>query len=156
MEEHAAYLALLRQLSQELEQLSTLAREKTAAVRQDDLKELDRVLKQEQALSLSIRSLEQRRQKAVEALQLSNVSLSCLAGQYPGELRLEAKATVEELQRQYEVYRSVSQVARNTLECNLHEIEKALDTWGAEPAAGPGYGSGSVEPPSQLKTDIRA
>jgi hypothetical protein len=152
MDAYAVYLDLLRQLTCALEQLSGLAREKMDAVRKDDLKALDLVLKQEQAISLSMRSLERKRQKTLDQLQLGDVPLSHLADHYPEETRLEAKTTVDDLQRQYKTYQSVSQAARNVLECNLHEIEKTL---GNEAPNHLDY-DGSVELPSQLKTDIRA
>ena len=66
METHyPGYLALLEELRGSLDQLTGLAKEKIAAVLKDDLLALDEVLKQEQALSLSLRGLEQRRLKLV-------------------------------------------------------------------------------------------
>jgi hypothetical protein len=153
MDAYANYLDLLRQLTAALRQLTDLSRQKMDAVHKDDLKALDLVLKQEQAISLSMRSLERKRQKALDQLQLGNVSLSRLAGLYPQDRRLEAKTTVEDLQREYKIYKSVSAAARNMLEGNLHEIENTLGKLGAENVGVPGY---TVEPPSQLKTDIRA
>jgi hypothetical protein len=153
MDAYANYLDLLRQLTAALRQLTDLSREKMDAVRKDDLKALDLVLKQEQAISLSMRSLERKRQKALDQLQLGNIPLSRLAARYPQETRLEAKTTVEDLQREYKIYKNVSAAARDVLEGNLHEIENTLGKLGAENVGVPGY---AVEPPSQLKTDIRA
>jgi vacuolar-type H+-ATPase subunit I/STV1 len=151
MELYAAYLSLLRQLTGDLDQLTTLSREKIAAVRQDDLNKLDHVLKQEQAMSLSIRSLEQKRKQMLSQLNWEQVPLSQLANQYPDQMRLEAKRTIEELRRQYQTYHGVSETARNTLECNLHEIELILKDMGAE-----GWESAtSVRIPAQMQTDIR-
>jgi hypothetical protein len=152
MDAYAAYLDLLRQLTYALEQLSGLARKKIDATRKDDLKALDLVLKQEQAISLSMRGLERKRQKTLDQLQVGDVPLSRLADQYPQEMRMEAKTTVEDLRRQYQIYRSSSQAARDILECNLHEIQKALGNTDTNQL---GY-DGAVELPSQLKTDIRA
>jgi conjugal transfer/entry exclusion protein len=151
MELCAAYLNLLRQLTGDLDQLTTLSREKIAAVRQDDLNKLDHVLKQEQAMSLSIRSLEQKRKNMLDQLEWDQVPLSELANQYPDQMKLEAKQTIEELRRQYQTYHGVSETARNTLECNLHEIELILKDMGAEgwePVTSPRL-------PSQMQTDIR-
>jgi vacuolar-type H+-ATPase subunit I/STV1 len=152
---YTAYLELLRQLTGDLERLSALSRAKTDAVRKDDLNALDQVLKQEQALTLTVRGLEQKLQKALSQLKLTRVPLTDLPAQFPQELRLEAKTTVEALRQQYQIYRGASEAARHTLECNLHEIEKALNDWGAQGQSGPGYEKSGAEPPSQLKTDIR-
>ena len=79
-----------------------------------------------------------------------------MAAHYPDDLRLQAKHTVEALQTQFKVYQVSSEVARNTLECNLHEIEKFLATQEALPSSGPGYTPPTVEPPRSMKSDFRA
>jgi hypothetical protein len=156
MEAYRAYLELLGQLKSELSALTGLAQEKTRAVAKDDLMGLDKVLRQEQARALSLRSLEKKRQKALEELELTNVPLTKLSEHYPEELRLEAKDAAEGLRTQYRVYQSASTAARNTLECSLHEIEKTLQGWGAENAEGAGYQGADIEPPTKMRTDIRA
>jgi conjugal transfer/entry exclusion protein len=146
MEQYAAYLALLKQLTGTLEELSGLAREKLEAVKNDDLDRLNQTLRREQALSLSVRSLEQKMRTDLEKLGLADVPLRELPERYPESLRAEAKATSEALRRQYQVYKGVAGAARAALECGLHEIEKALgDT---EPM--------EIELPARLRTDIHA
>lgn len=155
---YLSYLDLLDSLGRELEKLTDLAQQKTAAVRKDDLNGLDQILKQEQVISLSLRGVEQRRAKQLGQLGLESVKLSDLPAHYPAELRLKAKEAVETLQRRYRVYQAAAEVARNTLECNLHEIEKflaAAENGGAS-GGGPGYAPGSVELPPSFKTDFRA
>ena len=148
------YLSVLDGLSRHLEQLADLARSKTEAVRKDDLMALDHVLNQEQAMALAMRGLEQKRLKLLEQLGWSDMSLQELPAHYPSELRLRAKETVEALRRDYQLYQGASEVARHTLECNLHEIEKVLADAGQ--LTGPGYSDRPVEPPPAMKTDIRA
>ncbi len=153
---HLSYLRLLRELGESLEQLSTLARQKQGCVHENDLLGLDEVLKQEQAMTLTLRGLEQRRLKLVSQLGLDGVSLTQLPDKYPDELQLEAKQTAEELRGSYSVYRSCADAARSTLELNLHQIEKIIVDSGADPAAGAGYQAPGVEPPRNMKTDFRA
>lgn len=153
---YTEYLGLLEGLSHQLAELCETARQKTTAVRHDDLMALDQVLNREQALTLSLRGLEQKRLKLLADMGLGDVPLRELAAQYPAELRLRARQTVEELQRQYQMYQSAAEVARNTLELNLHEIEKLLADSGAEPPSGAGYSRPDAEPPATMKTDIRA
>ncbi len=156
MQAYTDYLALLETLSEHLEQLTEAALEKAAAVRSDDLMALDRILNREQALALTFRGLEQKRLKLLSDMGLGDVPLHALAEQYPPELRLQTRKTVEALQRQYQVYKSAAEVARNTLEINLHEIEKLLDANGGVQPSGAGYARPDAEPPSNMKTDIRA
>lgn len=154
---YRAYLRLMDDLAGDLEQLSTLAREKTDAVRRSDLLRLDEIMKQEQAMTLTLRGLEQKRLKLAGQLGLDGVRLSALADRFPGEMRPEARQSAEQLHRAYQLYRSCAEVARNTLECNLHEIEKIVAASGIDPAeAGAGYTGPGAEPPKNMKTDFRA
>lgn len=148
-------LDMFDKLADCLGQLAELARQKTEAVRTDDLMALDQALKQEQALTLSIRGLESKNDALLKELGLKQVPLSRLPEHYPPELQLKAKQTVDNLHNQYDLYLSAAEVARNTLECNLHEIEKFLMQQGVDPSAGPGYTSLNLEPPAPMKTDIR-
>ena len=127
-----SYLDLLRDLGASLDQLSQLAQEKMASVRQDDLIALDEVIKQEQAMSLNLRGLEQRRLKLMDQMELRGVPLDNLSGHYP----------------------SYADAARSTLELNLHELDKAIAASGGAPE-GSGMPSG-MEPPKNMKSDFRA
>ena len=109
-------------------------------------------MKREQALSLALRSLDQRRETALAAMGLREVPLSGLTAQAPEDCREETRRTVELLRDQYLQYHGAAEVARNTLECNLHQIEKVLAEMDPEGQAG------AAEPqlPSQMRTDFRA
>jgi len=155
-EKYRSYLALMDALREGLARLTELANQKTAAVRQDNLMALDEVLKQEQAQALAFRGLEQKREKLHEELGMGDRPLSGVPAAFPEKLRLEARQTVEALQSQYKIYNNSARVARNTLEVNLHEIEKILSYMGSAPADGAGYAGREAEPPSAMKTDFRA
>lgn len=154
---HLSYLELLRELNATLDRLSCLAQEKSSAVHQNDLMALDEVLKQEQAMTLNLRGLEQKRLKLLAQLGLEDVPLTELPGKYPPHLTDEARRTVEELRHGYAIYRSHADAARNTLELNLHQIEKVIAASGADPKlVAAGYEAPGVEPPKNMKTDFRA
>lgn len=157
MDEHyLSYLLLLDQLCTHLKQLTELSQQKTTAVKKDDLVTLDLLLKQEQALALSLRGLEQKREKELAQLRLENVPLLELAGHCPSSLYMQAKQTTQALHLQYQIYHSAAEVARNTLECNLHEIEKVLASLDDGTVFAPGYAPVDVELPTPLKTDFLA
>ena len=120
------YFRYMEQLGGTLDQLSALAQEKTAAVRRDDLLAVDGCMKREQALSLSLRALDRKREKLLTDMGLRDLKLSEFAQHCPEELRQEAKTAAEKLRIRYALYRSAADVARTTLECNLHQIEKLL------------------------------
>lgn len=139
-----AYLDHLDQLGKTLEELTQLTREKTRAVVKGDLQAVDAVVRREQALSLSLRGAEQRRERLLADLGLEGTALSGLAGRAPEQLRARAARTAEDLRRRYELYRDAAEVARTTLECNLHILEKHMKE-------GPGAGATGAS-----VTDIRA
>lgn len=143
-EAYREYFGFMEQLGTLLEQMTALAKEKTAAVRRDDLLAVDSCMKREQALSLSMRTMDKKRETLLANMGLQDVSLSGLVQRYPEELRQEAREAVGKLRGQYELYRSAADVARTTLECNLHQIEKMI----ADEADAP-LGSGTI-------ADIRA
>lgn len=154
---HLSYLQLLRELTGSLDQLSVLAQRKINCVHESDLIALDEVLKQEQAMTLNLRGLEQRRLKLVSQLGLEGVRLAALDSKYPDELQIQAKETSEKLRQSYEMYRGCADAARSTLELNLHQIEKIIAQSGIDPEAlGAGYEPAGVEPPRSMKTDFRA
>lgn len=156
-EPYLSYLAVLKELADTLDQLSQLAQQKADAVRQDDLIGLDKVLKQEQAMALNLRGLEQRRLKLAPQLGLAGLRLSDLPQRSPSHLEDETRRTVKTLQHSYTAYRSYADMARNVLELNLHQIEKVIETSGIDPkVAAAGYEAPDLEPPKNMKTDFRA
>lgn len=118
------YLKLLEGLSHTLEQLTQVERDKNAAATQGDLAGVEACMKREQVLSLSLRGCDQKRDKMLAELGLKDVKLNQLEDHSPPELQLETRRTVEELRRQYALFQAAGQVARNTLEVNLREIER--------------------------------
>ncbi len=156
---YQAYLALLRFLGENLDQLSALARKKIAAANGDDLMGLDEVMKQEQAMTLAFRGMEQTREKLLAQLGGGNVPLSRLPERFPPEMQGQAREAVAALQTQYQNYRREAGVARAVLERHLREIDAIITNMGGAPApeGGPGY----VPPPPpdtppSMKTDFRA
>lgn len=120
------YLDHLDKLGGVLDELAGLAKTKAKAANKGDLGKLDEVMRREQALSMSLRSMEQKRQQFVSQLGLAGSVLSALPDKAPEELRPRAKKTSEGLLRRYMLYKDASEVARTTLECNLHMIEKRM------------------------------
>ena len=152
-----SYLGVLKELSGTLDRLTPLAQQKAEAVRGNDLLALDEVLKQEQALSLNLRGLELKRQKLVIQLGLDGVRLARLPEHCPPQLADETRKTADALRESYEIYCSYANMARNTLELNLHQIDKILVDAGVDPKlAAQGYEAPPMEPPKKMKTDFRA
>lgn len=156
MDIYRTYLALLQDITANLDKLSALARQKTVVVTKDDLAGLDAILKQEQAISLALRGLEAKRLQQASQLGLDGVRLSQLSEHFPPEFELDARKIANALLQQYKLYEAAAHVARNTLECNLHEIEKMIEQLGGDSQAEIGYQLPDIQPPSSMKTDFRA
>lgn len=121
-----AYLGILRELTKIIGQLTEQARQKLQEVRADNVKGVDDCIRQEQVLSLSLRGLDQRREKALKALGLEGVPLSGLAEHAPLELRAETVDVVRGLQGSYQAYTTASSAARAALERVLHQVDRML------------------------------
>ena len=143
------YLNLMRSLTHTLEGLTQVEREKNAAASRGDLAGVEACMKREQVLSLSLRGYDQKRDAMLAQLELRGVTLSQLEDHSPPELRLETRRTVEELRRQYTLFQSASQVARDTLEINLRAIERLQ-------AAQAGDAAEAAEQRKNHQTDFRA
>lgn len=117
------YLKLMRGLTRTLEELAQVERDKNAAASAGDLRGVEECMKREQVMSLTLRGYDQKRDTLLAALGLQGVTLSQLEDHSPDEYQLETKKVVEELRRQYTLFQAASQVARHTLEINLHAIE---------------------------------
>ena len=155
------YLELLDAMGEGLDQLSALSEKKIEAVRKDDLMALDEIMKQEQALALAFRGIEQSQEKLMGQLGWREVSLSKTAERFPPELQGEAVRAVQALQGRYQAYRSISGSARESLEGGIREIDGMIAGLGGAPAPqavpGPGYGQREdAVPPQSMKTDLRA
>ena len=151
-----ALLTLFETIVSHLRQLTELAKLKTTAVRKSDLIELDRIMKEEQAQSLAMRGLEQKRATLLAQFELQNVALIDLPNKFPPQLQQKARESVETLRREFSIYQSAAEIARNTLECNLHEVEKFLAAAGAATDPGTDYRNNEVDAPPQMKADFRA
>lgn len=146
-------LTLFQSLTRHLETLTELARQKTLAVRKSDLNDLDRILKEEQAQALALRGLEQKRVTLLKKLSLEKTPLIDLPAKAPPALQQEMRDCVDTLRQTYRVYNSAADIARSTLECNLHEIERILAAAGAQERAE--HLDDNIEPPSPMKADFR-
>ena len=101
------YLKLLDNLGNTLEKLTEIERSKTAAVSGGNLHGVEECMKQEQVISLSLRGMDQKREKMLAQLGLTGVPLRELEARGPRETHMETRRTVEALRRKYDVFLSL-------------------------------------------------
>ena len=118
------YLALLDSLGGTLEELTELERTKTLAVGRSDLDGLEECMKREQVASLTLRGLDQKREKLMDQLGMRGVPLREIMSRCPPGAEQETKEAAEALRRQYAIFQTTSEASRNALEIHLHIIEE--------------------------------
>lgn len=145
--------ALLEELTAVLCDLAETQHGVVAAVRSDDLAQLGECMKHEQMLSLSIRSIDQRRIALQKQLGIENVTISDLPAKAPDtDTRDKIRDAAQKLTSQYQVTQSAVEVARSALECSLHNVEKQLSSLGVNPKLSEELGNSS----GTIHADIRA
>lgn len=105
---------------------------------------------------MSLRGYDQKRQTALDSIGLSGVPLSQLAARAPEDCRDETRKVAEELRLQYTQFLGAAEVARDTLECNLHQIETILQKLEADETGRDGYEKKDPHIPPALGADFRA
>lgn len=156
--EYSEYFSMLDTLTQQLEELEQLQHKKIQAVREHDLDVLNDCMKQEQAVSLALRGLEQKRETLSRQLGLEKFTLSKVPEGMPPEERTLAQQRVEQLLRLWDRTHSAQQAARTVVEGDLRRVNQQLEKKGIDPQIEEGYHdhAGPGIPPKGLRTDFRA
>ena len=144
------------QLGQELDRLAQLQKRKIGAVRAHDLEALNDCMKQEQAVSLALRGLEQRRGQLLEELGLAGVPLLELDRHCPPEHRGAVARATEGLRRQYALLRSAQEAARTVVETDLRAVNRELERRGLLTDEEDTHQAPAAPPLRGLGTDFRA
>lgn len=118
------YLALLGKVTKTLEDLTSVEQAKIKAVNDRDLPTVEQCMKKEQAYSLNLRGLDQKREKLMGQLGMRGVPLRSIMEHCPPGAEEETKEAADALRRQYSIFQTASEVSRDTLEIHLHVIEE--------------------------------
>lgn len=149
------YLKFLDELRQELDALTGVEQRKISAVQHYDLAELNECMKQEQAMSLSLRGLERKRDTLQAALGLEHVLLRDLPQRCPPAYRAQTSRAVEMIQHSYQILNSAQTAARTLMETQLHMVEKELTQQGVDLELEEHYQNNQPSAPQKMRTDFR-
>lgn len=150
-------LHFLSELRQELEHLTQLQPQKIDAVHAHDLDALNDCMKQEQVISLSLRGLEQKREKLLQEAGLSGVSLLELDRHCPPEHRGAVARATEGVRKQYRLLCSAQEAARTVIEKDLRAVNGELERRGLlSEESDDAYQTPASHPLRGLGTDFRA
>ena len=150
------YLAFLEELLHEMNHLIEIVKQKLEAIQNHELDVLNECIKQEQAVSLTLRGLEQKRGKLLAAIGCEKVPLSEMPRRCPEEHRARMQELVNQLLTADKVYKSVQAPSRTIMERDLRSIRKELESRGVEQELDDNY---KTAPPTRgkgLRTDFRA
>lgn len=150
------YLAYLEELKETLGRLVEIQNRKVKAVRAHDLEQLDECMKQEQAISLSLRGMEHRRDKLTQELGLKGVPLREVPRRCPAESYGAVSQVVEDILRQNQLLRSAQKAARTIMEKELRAVNRELERQGVDVGGGENYPSPSGQALHGMHTDFRA
>lgn len=150
------YLAFLEELLREMNRLTEIGKEKLSAVQNHELDALNECIKQEQAISLTLRGLEQKRRKVLAAIGCENVPLSEMPQRCPKEYQGRTQEIVGQLLAAEKVLRSVQTPSRTIMERDLRAIRKELESRGVVQELDENYQSAPPTPGKGLRTDFRA
>lgn len=150
------YLSFLEDLLRELNRLTEIGKEKLAAVQNHELDALNECIKQEQAVSLTLRGLEQKRVKLLAALGCENVPLSEMPRRCPEAYRGRTQELVDQLLRAEKILKSVQTPSRTIMERDLRAIRKELESRGVVQELDENYQAAPPTPGKGLRTDFRA
>ena len=154
--EYQQYLSLLSNLLQEIEHLTETAGKKREALQEHDLDQLNDCIKQEQAISLRLRGLEQKREKILSALGYSQITLQEMPKHCPKEYEGETRNLAERISRAYQMLQSIQTASRTMMEHDLRLIQKELENRGIAPEMDENYQQISGAQPPEMRTDFRA
>ena len=149
-------LKFFEELQQELERLTQLQSDKIAAARAHDLNALNECMKREQACSLALRGMEQKRDKLFQALDLSGVPLLEIPGRCPPEQHAAMTAAVEGIKKRSTLLRSAQESARTLLEKDLRSVNQELERRGVFSDLDEHYQTPPGTMPRSMSTDFRA
>lgn len=120
------YLKQMDAIGKILDELTGLEQNKTKAVMAGDIAGVEKCMKREQVLSMSLRGLERKRETLSDQLGMKGVALRDIMKHCPEGLESETSQAADGLRRRYRIFQAASEVAKNTLETNIHVIEKVL------------------------------
>lgn len=154
--EYRDYLHFLTDLHREMNRLIQVGQKKIEAVQNHDLDALNACIRQEQAISLSLRGMEQRRQNLLVTLGISQVPMREMPNCCPVAFREETSRLVEQILKDCQIIESIQTPARTVLEQELRMIHSELEARGVEQDLDANYQAAPASRPAEMRTDIRA
>lgn len=108
------------------EESLSLEHRKLKAIEQDRVADVEECMKQEQALVMKLRGLDQKRLRVQKELGWEGKNFRQIIEVVPQEERLEMQQLLERLERAMLVFQDTNQSAMDMMKIHLREIEKVI------------------------------
>ena len=126
MHDLSEFTGVIRRYIEVFDRLIPLEQRKLDVVRQNRVSQLEEIGSKEQAEALAMRGLEQKREKAQEALGFQGLTFQEILEKLPVEQKQDMKALFNELAEKVRAFQSLSDSSRSIMEVNLHTINKMI------------------------------
>ena len=156
MADMTKFADLIRQFAELFDRLIPLEQEKLDIVKQNQVSALEDIIKREQAEIMTLRGLDQKRERLQKELGFPDMTFSEILERVSGDEKTELQKLFEELGSRVRQFRSITESSKTMMEVNLHAINKMVTqkTYGSANVR-TYEGDGSMRPDTPHFTDRR-
>lgn len=109
------------------ESLKDIEQEKFNAVTAKNFSQIDECMKKEQAAILKLKGLDKKREQIQEKLSFKDKSFREIISLVPDKNKPVLSELFNKLDSNVKSYKSISDAAKETLELNIHNIDRIID-----------------------------
>lgn len=126
MADLSAFQELIEQFIALFDRMIPLEQSKLEVVSRNQVARLEEIIKKEQAKIMTLRGLDQKRERMQEDLGWKDLSFQEILKQLSEEQRPKVKQLFDELASRVTAFQSVTESSRTLMEVNLHTINQIL------------------------------
>ncbi|MCI8639975.1 MAG: flagellar protein FlgN [Coprococcus sp.] len=126
MEEFTGFIEVIRELIALFENMIPVEQEKLDAAIKNRVSFVEECMHKEQAFILQLKGLEQKREAAQRRLNMENNTFRQILEKAPEDVATVLRPLFDQLSSQVQMFRSISDNARDIIEVNLHAIQSAI------------------------------
>ena len=126
MADLAGFQQLIQQFIALFDRMIPLEQSKLDAVGQNQIAQLEDIIKKEQAETMALRGLDQKRERLQDELGWKDLTFQEILKQLPEEQRVEMKQLFDDLAGRVKSFQSITESTKTMLEVNLHTINQLI------------------------------
>lgn len=126
MDEFTGFIEIIRDLIALFENMIPVEQEKLDAAVKNRVSFVEECMHKEQAFILQLKGLEQKREAAQKHLNMENYTFRQILESAPEEAAAVLRPLFDQLSSQVQLFRSISDNARDIIEVNLRVIQSAI------------------------------